>query len=160
MNRTGPGANPDSGQGRALSARAARWQSRAWGGSPGIMKTMPAMLATALAAMALNATLSAAPVDAIGTLAIGRFACELPGDALGPAGVPKPEADFAILNASAYRSEAGGGSYLLVGDVMTFTSGPRKGEQYRMISNNFLRRLNPDGSDGSLRCVRRNRSNR
>lgn len=124
------------------------------------MKTTPAMLATALAAMAFAAPLSAAPGDAIGTLAIGRFVCELPGDALGPAGVPQPEADFAILNASAYRSDAGAGSYLLVGDVMTFTSGPRKGEKYRRISANFLRRLNPDGSDGALRCVRRNRNNR
>lgn len=121
---------------------------------------MPKTLAAALAALLCAAPLSAAPVDAIGTLAIGRFVCELPGDALGPAGIRQPEADFAILNASAYHSEAGGGSYLLVGTVVTFTSGARKGEQYRRVSANFLRRLNPDGSDGALRCVRRNRNNR
>lgn len=102
---------------------------------------------------------AAAPGDTIGTLAIGGFVCELPGDALGPAGIRQPDADFAILNSSAYRSAAGGGSYLLIGNVMTFTSGPRKGERYRWISANFLRRLNPDGSDGALRCVRRNRNN-
>jgi len=124
------------------------------------MSMKPKTLATALAAMALATPLAAAPVDAIGTLAIGRFVCELPGDALGPAGIRQPDADFAILNASAYQSAAGRGSYLLVGEMMTFTSGPRKGEKYHRISANFLRRLNPDGSDGALRCVRRNRNNR
>ncbi len=44
--------------------------------------------------------------------------------------------------------------YLLGGRVVIFTSGPRKAERYRRVSANYLRRLNPDGSDGDLRCVR------
>ena len=34
------------------------------------------------------------------------------------------------------------------------TSGPRQGTRYRRVSENFLRKLNPDGSDSPLRCVR------
>ena len=124
------------------------------------MRTLPALLASALAAAAFAAPVQAAPVDAIGTLAIGIFVCELPGDGLGPAGLAQPDAGFAILNASAYRTDAGAGSYLLVGDIVSFISGPRQGEKYRRVSGNFLRRLGPDGSDGPMRCVRRNRNNR
>lgn len=124
------------------------------------MKALPRLLVASFVAAACAAPLTASPVDTIGTLAIGHFVCELPGDAIGPAGIRQPESDFDILNASAYRSAAGGGSYLLVGEVMTFTSGPRRGETYRRISTNFLRRLNADGSEAQLRCVRRNRNNR
>lgn len=116
---------------------------------------------SAVIALALlcAAPLHAAPVDAIGTVAIGRYVCERPGNALGQVGIHQPEVDFEILNASAYQSEVGSGSYLRVGEVVSFTSGPRRGEQFRWISANFLRRLNPDGSLSSLRCIRRNRNN-
>ena len=45
-------------------------------------------------------------------------------------------------------------------DESPFKSGPRKGEVYRRLSGNFLRRLNADGSEGALRCVRRVVNNR
>ena len=114
-----------------------------------------AVLAPAMAALA-----EAAPADTIGTLQTGRYVCELPGDALGPAGIHRPDADFVILNASGYRSAVGTGSYLLVGRTVTFTSGPRQGEQFRLVTSRFLRRVNADGSDNPLRCVLRNRNNR
>ena len=124
---------------------------------------IPSRLAAALTVTLLAAAppaLAAAPADTIGTLQTGRYVCELPGDAMGPAGMHQADADFAILNASGYRSAAGSGSYLLVGKLITFTSGPRRGERFRLVTSNFLRRLNPDGSDNPMRCVRRNRNNR
>jgi hypothetical protein len=46
------------------------------------------------------------------------------------------------------------GIYLLTGDVIRFTSGPRKGDRFRRVSENFLRKLDKDGKDTNLRCVR------
>ncbi len=115
------------------------------------MKYAAALLLIAAVAHPLPAT--AAEGD-LGTLATGDYRCELPGDALGPAGRRVAAADFAISGSSAYLSTEGTGRYLLAGTVVTFTSGPRKAERYRRVSANFLRRLNPDGSDGDLRCVR------
>jgi len=115
----------------------------------------PVLLAAVPAALA-----AAAPADTIGTLQTGRYVCELPGDALGAAGIHRVDADFVILNASGYQAVVGAGSYLLVGKTVTFTSGPRQGEQFRLVTSRFLRRLNGDGSDNPLRCVLRNRNNR
>jgi hypothetical protein len=115
------------------------------------MKYAAALLLFALAAQARPA---AAAEGDLATLAAGEYRCELPGDALGPAGRHVATADFAITTASAYVSAEGTGRYLLAGTVVTFTSGPRKGERFRRASANFLRQLQADGSDGPLRCVR------
>jgi hypothetical protein len=106
------------------------------------------MLATAVASAS-----TPAPGGEIGTLEIGRYVCELAGDATGPVGRHVPEADFRITNASSYRVNGVGGSYLLTGDRMVLTSGLRKGERYRRISTGFLRKTEADGSDGPMRCV-------
>ena len=90
---------------------------------------------------------------------IGRYVCELPGDALGPRGVRQPAEDFSIVFGSSYRANGARGTYLLTGDEMVMTSGPREGERYNRISEGFLRRQNPDGSSGGLRCVIANRNN-
>lgn len=102
------------------------------------------------------AVIAAAPLSAegpIGTLARGAYVCELPGDAAGLASIPQPEANFTIESASRYSSAQGGGTYLRRGDVMTFTSGPRRGESYALISESFLRRIE-NGQPGRLRCIR------
>jgi hypothetical protein len=90
---------------------------------------------------------------AIGTVPRGTFACELPGDAAGQAGVAQPARNFTIESASRYSSAQGSGSYLRRGDTLTMTSGPRQGESYAVISEGFLR-LIEGGQPGRLRCVR------
>lgn len=97
------------------------------------------------------------PGGEIGTLEIGRYVCELPGNAIGEAGRRVAAADFAVLGGSSYRAEGGNGTYLKVGDRAILTSGPRKGEIYHQISRNFLRRVGPDGADSDIRCVRASR---
>jgi len=107
---------------------------------------IPILLAGALAAPALGQ-------GAIGTVTRGTFACELPGDAAGRAGVAQPARNFTIESASRYSSPQGGGSYLRRGDTLTLTSGPRQGESYAVVSEGFLR-LIEGGQPSRLRCVR------
>ena len=114
-------------------------------------------------ALALAALLFTAPAPlmaetgSLGTLLLGPYLCELPGDSTGPAGYRVPAEDFAVINASS--SEVGGvrGTYLLVGDSVTMTSGPRRGNRYHRQSSGFLRKLGADGQPGALRCLRRSR---
>ena len=114
---------------------------------------------TILVAMLIAAPAAAVPGGEIDTLTIGSYTCELPGDALGPRGEHVPAADFAIVFGSSYRANGVRGTYLLTGDQVVMTSGPRKGERYRRLTQGFLRRQNADGSDGELRCVISNRAN-
>jgi len=92
----------------------------------------------------------------IGTLEQGQYVCELPGRADGPRGIVQPEAGFRIVSASRYVSDQGTGTYLRRGDVMILSSGPRRGERYRVVSPGFLRKLDEDRAS-RLRCVRRGR---
>lgn len=105
------------------------------------------LLAAGLAAPALAQ-------GAIGTVQRGTFACELPGDAAGQAGVAQPERNFTIESASRYSSPQGAGSYLRRGNTLTLTSGPRQGESYAVVTEGFLR-LIENGRPGRLRCVHR-----
>jgi hypothetical protein len=114
----------------------------------------PAFLLLSLFALFAASAANAAPGGRIGTLPIGRYACELPGNAGTVAGVPQPKEDFAVLHASRYQAAGERGIYLLTGDLVQLTSGPKNGARYRRVSENFLRKLNPDGTDGELRCVR------
>ena len=90
---------------------------------------------------------------AIGTVERGTYACELPGDAGGSAGVAQPAQNFTIESASRYSSPQGSGTYLRRGDTLQLTSGPRQGESYAVVSADFVRRIE-DGKPGRLRCVR------
>lgn len=119
------------------------------------MKYAAALLMTALAV-----PLAAAPGGGIATMPIGTYVCELPGDAAGPAGKHVPEADFSIVSASSYQAGTAMGAYLLTGDRLTMTSGPRRGQRYHRLSTGFLRLIGPDGKDSDLRCVRQTRNNR
>lgn len=139
---------------RCSNAGLPLWQSWRSGASFCGMKRVLVCLALIVPSLPLWA----GEGDAIATLRVGRYQCELPGNAMGAAGIRQPVSDFAITNSSSYATDNGGGSYLLQGDTVTLTSGPRRGERYRKISENFLRRLAPDGSDSTLRCVRNNSS--
>jgi hypothetical protein len=108
---------------------------------------IPVALAALVAAPALGQ-------GAIGTVERGAYICELPGDAAGRAGIEQPELGFTIESASRYSAAQGGGTYLRRGDTLAFTSGPRQGESYAVISTAFLRKIE-NGQPGRLRCVRK-----
>ncbi len=112
-----------------------------------------------IAALIAAAPLCAAPGGEIDTLQPGDYACELPGDATGPAGRRVAAEDFTVLSGSSYSANGKRGTYLLTGDTVTITSGPRSGQRFRRQSSGFLRQLTVDGTDGDLRCVRRRRNN-
>jgi hypothetical protein len=97
----------------------------------------------------------AVPGGQIDSLPAGQYLCELPGDATGPVGRRQEAESFTILNASTYASPGGRGSYLLTGDRLTMTSGPKNGESFVRKSDNFLRKLDANGRETALRCVRR-----
>lgn len=115
---------------------------------------MPLLLAACLAAPTASAkTPPPVPGGRIGTLTLGRYTCEMPGDANGPAGKPATEYDFSIINSSSYKAGGTRGSYLYTGNRVVMTSGKHKGMTFRRVSSGFLRQTGPDGADGNLRCV-------
>jgi hypothetical protein len=111
------------------------------------------LLATALP-LPNTSPARAAPGGQIGRLQLGEFVCELPGDATGPAGIRQPEQGFSVINATTYTTSTGRGTYLLTGDLLVMTSGPKRGQRFRRLSQNFLHELHADGREGPLRCVR------
>ena len=114
---------------------------------------IPALL-PALVVAASGAAL-AVPGGPIDVLAPAAYACEMPGDATNAAGYRVDAESFAIANSTSYFTPEGRGTYLLTGDDLLLTSGPKKGNRYRRISDNFLRKLGPDGKETELRCVRK-----
>ncbi len=106
-------------------------------------------------AAAAAAPAHAVPGGKLGQLEAGTFVCELPGDAAGPVGLRQADQGFQIVNANTYRNAEGRGAYLLTGDTVSMTSGPKRGTRYRRVTDRFLRLIGPDGSDSALRCVRR-----
>lgn len=121
---------------------------------------MPA-IATALllAPVAAYAKPAPPPVPGgpISTLPMGHYMCELAGDADGPVGKPVPDSEFRVVNASSYKAGGIRGSYLMTGDMVTMTGGKLRGLKLHRVSGNFLRKVEPNGSDGEMRCFRNSR---
>lgn len=115
---------------------------------PMLMRLLP------FALLGLSASALAVPGGPIDSLPPGNFSCEMPGDAAAVAGYRVDAENFTILNANSYSNTEGRGTYLLTGDLMVLTSGPKRGDRYHRISDNFVRKLGPDGKDSDLRCVR------
>lgn len=109
----------------------------------------------ALALLALSAAAVAVPGGQIDVLAPAAYQCEMPGDANGPAGYRVLSEDITIVNSNTYYSGSGRGTYLLTGDLLVLTSGPKRGSRYTRLSDNFLRKQDATGKDSPLRCVRR-----
>ncbi len=59
------------------------------------------------------------------------------------------------LTVAKYYTPSGRGTYLLTGDLLVLTSGPKRGQKFRRVSDNFLRKLDAGGQDTPLRCVRK-----
>lgn len=117
------------------------------------MKTRYVLLLTGVAAGIAAVTplmADAAPPPPGGMLATmphGTYQCALPGDALGKAFIVVEEEQFSIGTASSYRSAEGRGTYILRGEKLTFTRGPKKGETFERVGTNQLKR-------GKLLCTR------
>lgn len=107
------------------------------------------------ALLALSAAALAVPGGPIDVLAPAAYACEMPGDATNAAGYRVDAENFVIENSNSYSTPAGHGTYLLTGDDLVLTSGPKRGDRYHRVSDNFLRKLGPDGQETPLRCVRK-----
>ncbi len=112
------------------------------------MKLFPALACAMLVFASTPA--SAGPGGKLATLGLGAWICEVPGDASAPP-KPQPEYNFTVVPDSSYVTAGDErGSYLLLGDQLTFTSGPRVGDRYMLDSNATLRKL---GHSAAIRCV-------
>jgi hypothetical protein len=90
----------------------------------------------------------------LGILQHGDWECALPGDAGAAAYVPVPAEAFRIGTASSYVNPEGSGIYLLRGNEVIFTRGPKKDERFRVLGENTMQKLNADGSLSKLICTR------
>ena len=90
----------------------------------------------------------------LGILRHGDWRCALPGDAGGEAYIDVPAEAFRIGTASSYINPEGNGIYLLRGNEVIFTRGPKKDERFRVLGENTLQKLNADGSVSKLICTR------
>ena len=113
------------------------------------------LIFTASMACAGMATPAAAEQPA---LTPGDYACEVPGPTLEALPVAVPAEDFAILGASTYRAQGSVGTYLVSGEIVQFTSGPKVGLRLRRFSSAFVRVLDADGHETTVRCLRQSAS--
>jgi hypothetical protein len=90
----------------------------------------------------------------LGILQHGNWQCALPGDAGGEAFIEVPAEAFRIGTASSYESPQGSGIYLLRGTEVVFTRGPKKDQRFKVLGDNTLQKLNPDGTMSRLICTR------
>lgn len=115
------------------------------------------MIPTMILPMILTAAAAVpAPIadGRIDVLLHGRYVCELPGDATGPASRPVKGAWFDVVNNSSYLSEGGGGTYLRTGDKVVFTRGPMKGAMFSVTGDRAIQRTDLSGELRAMRCVR------
>lgn len=88
------------------------------------------------------------------TMPHGSYQCALPGRAGAAAFNVDDGQSFRIFTASRYESGEGAGTYIMRGTALTFTSGPRNGEQFERVTNNQLRKLDEAGTPSNLLCTR------
>ena len=110
--------------------------------------------ALTIAALCLGAMAAPVQAEMLRTMPHGPYECALPGDASREAWIPQDKESFRIARASRYRNEDGRGTYIMKGDELTFTAGPKNGQKMRRTGPNELRAINEDGSTGRLICVR------
>lgn len=111
--------------------------------------------AFALIAVMVPANLYAQDGGMLGTMPKGNYECAFPGSAATKAIDHRAEEDFRLSSASRYSTADGSGTYLLKGDIFTFTRGPKKGDRYLRVGIAQLRKLDDQGNTTRLLCVRR-----
>lgn len=90
----------------------------------------------------------------LGILQHGTYQCALPGDAGGAAFIGVTEEGFRIGTASSYVNNEGSGIYLLRGNEVLFTRGPKKDQRFLRLGDNTLQKLEVDGSLSRMICTR------
>ena len=90
----------------------------------------------------------------LGTLEHGRYTCGTPGVATGPSVDVDPQLSFSIVGGSSYSTKNGGGTYLLAGNLLTFTRGPFKDRRFERDKTGLWREIDKSGAYGSIRCSR------
>lgn len=118
------------------------------------MAYIDAMSLKALLPLAALVLVAATP-GRLGTLPSGHYECGEPGDALRAAWIAEPEENFTIISGSSYETEHGRGTYLMLGDRVTFTSGPKRGQEFELRNSSTLAKLRRDDKPDPLRCIRR-----
>ncbi len=96
----------------------------------------------------------AAPGGLLRTLLLGYWVCETKGDA-DVAPVRLLNDSFRVIADSSYKTTSGVvGTYLLLGNAMTMTTGPFKARKYILVGQGILHPVGADGKRTSDRCVR------
>jgi hypothetical protein len=113
------------------------------------------MIRPALALLALALPITAQAASDLSVLPQGRYGCWTAGGATGPALTDNPERSFVIVRGSSYQSAAGGGTYLLASDLLTFTRGPLKDIRLRRHREGYWQQVARDGEFERLKCSRR-----
>lgn len=88
------------------------------------------------------------------TMPHGTYQCAVPSDAANVAFSEQPDESFRIFTASRYESVDGAGTYIMRGGDLTFTRGPKKGEQFLRVGDNQLRKIGADGTLSDVLCTR------
>ena len=88
------------------------------------------------------------------TMPHGAYECAWPGDAGGNAYRVVAEEGFRISTASRYSVNSQTGTYILRGDKLTFTAGPKNGERFDRVGENQLRKVERNGTKSELLCTR------
>lgn len=113
-----------------------------------------AMMKSALGLLALTLPLAALGASDLDVLPQGRYACWTAGTATGPALTGNPERSFTIVRGSSYETATGGGTYLLAGDILTFTRGPLKDMRLRGSREGYWQNVDREGGLQPLKCSR------
>ena len=103
-------------------------------------------------AASLASPLAASPAEAppggmLRTMPHGTYQCAVPGDAGSSAFKVVDAETFHIRATSSYSNDEGSGTYILRGNELTFTRGPKKDQRLTRISTNQLKR-------GAMICTR------
>lgn len=127
------------------------------------MKNSHVLILTLVAAIiAAGAPLIAQDGRPLRTLPHGDYQCALPtgasgalpGDGIGDAYEVIEAEGFTISNASRYRSPKGGGTYLMRGIELVFTSGPKKDQRFERTGDSTVRLIGAKGERTRLTCTR------
>jgi hypothetical protein len=121
---------------------------------PAMKKRSNFAILAAFCGLATSTPLLADDGGMLKTIPRGTYQCALPGDAAREPLKTVEAEGFAIKGSSSYSTATGRGTYLLRGKILTFTSGPKRGQRYRQTGTQQLQKLERDGSLTKMICAR------